>query len=398
MGKLSTFQRISSFNNIPGFRPLIISLAILLLISNDEIVSAQSTLTWDPPGYVQNIDGYKVYYGNTRRNYPEHKKIEDKNQTSLPLDFLADGDTYYLTVTSYNLSGLESVYSNEVTYTYTDSGNQPPNAVDDSATTTENTPIDINVITNDSDPDGTIDPATVSLIIFPTNGNSVSNGDGTITYSPDLWYTGQDTFKYIVQDDYGSTSNVSTVSVAVSSVSPYYIDEFNSDTTGNYTVTNTWTTGGVGSFIYDTTGKRAEVRTGDNVALLFSRNLPVLGTGTFSIDFRPTTKYPFGGIINLYLRQDANNYYLLQNSDGYGAKSLRKYVGGTVVDSASFSSQYSQNSNYTITINFSPGLTTVNAFGEVLTINSNSSSIMVGSFEVESMQQHAYYDNISYKD
>ena len=98
----------------------------------------------------------------------------------------------------------------------------------------------------------------------------------------------------------------------------------------------------------------------------------------------------------MYLRQDANNYYRLNNSDGYGAGYLKKFVGGAVVDSAFFSSQYSQNTNYTITINFSPGLTTVNAFGQVLTINTNSSSIMVGSFEVDSTQHRAYYDNISY--
>ncbi|MDR4497403.1 MAG: hypothetical protein MRK02_05700 [Candidatus Scalindua sp.] len=176
-----------------------------------------------------------------------------------------------------------------------------------------------------------------------------------------------------------------------------FIDNFNTNTTGNYTIKNTWTKGGVGSFIYDSTGKRAQVLTGDDVALSFSRNLPVLDKGTFSLDFLPITKYPAGGIIDVYLRQDANNYYWLQNTDGYGAKSLKKVIGGAVVASASFSNQYSQNTNYTITIDFSPGLTTVNAFGQVLTINTNSSSIMVGSFEVESTQQRAYYDNISYK-
>ncbi len=177
-----------------------------------------------------------------------------------------------------------------------------------------------------------------------------------------------------------------------------FFDDFSTDTTGDYTVTNTWTTGGVGSFNYDAIGQRAQVLTGDNVGLMFSHNVSTLDTGTFSIDFLPTTKYPAGGITRLYLRQDANNYYRLSNTDGYGAWVLEKYVGGILVDSTDFTSEYSQNINYSITVNFSPGQTTANAFGEVITINNDSSSIMVNSFEVTSSQQDAYFDNISYTD
>ncbi len=77
---------------------------------------------------------------------------------------------------------------------------------------------------------------------------------------------------------------------------------------------------------------------------------------------------------------------------------MQKYIGGILVDSANFSSEYSQNTNYTITVNFSPGQTTVNAFGEVITINTDSSSITVNSFEVELRQQDAFFDNVSYTD
>ncbi len=56
---------------------------------------------------------------------------------------------------------------------------------------------------------------------------------------------------------------------------------------------------------------------GDNIVLQFLHDLQPRDTGTFSIDFLPTAKYPAGGIIKLYLRQDANNYYLLKNKDGY---------------------------------------------------------------------------------
>ncbi|MEE9573538.1 MAG: hypothetical protein V3W20_10855 [Candidatus Neomarinimicrobiota bacterium] len=131
---------------------------------------------------------------------------------------------------------------------------------------------------------------------------------------------------------------------------------------------------------------------------MFSHNVSVLDTGTFSYDFLPTAKHPAGGYFTLILRQDVNNYYLLRNTDGYGPRYLQKYVSGTLVDSANFTIEYSQNNNYSITVNFSPGQTTVNAFGETLTINTDSSSIMVNSFEINPNQQDAYYDNISYTD
>ncbi len=116
---------------------------------------------------------------------------------------------------------------------------------------------------------------------------------------------------------------------------------------------------------------------------MFSHNVPALDTGTFRMDFLPTTKYPAGGNFKLFLRQDANNYYFIRNSDSYGPKHLRKYVGGILVDSANFTIEYSQNNNCSITVNFSPGQTTVNVFGETLTINTDSSSIRVNSLRLK---------------
>ncbi len=75
---------------------------------------------------------------------------------------------------------------------------------------------------------------------------------------------------------------------------------------------------------------------------------------------------------------------------------LKKYVGGILVDRADFSIEYSQNNNYCITMDFSPGQTTVNAFGETLTMNTDSSNIMVNSLEIETRQQDAYFDNITF--
>lgn len=138
--------------------------------------------------------------------------------------------------------------------------------------------------------------------------------------------------------------------------------------------------------------------TGDNIALQFSHALSPLDNGTFSIDYLPTVKYPAGGWFKLRLIQDAGNYYELVNSDGYGSFGIEKIVGGVVVDSASFVSEYSQGSTYPIAVSFSPGQTTVDAFGEILVMNTDINSIMVSSFEFDLGQQDAYVDNILYLD
>ena len=279
------------------------------------------------------------------------------------------------------------------------SSNQPPTAVNDSATTTQDTPVTINVIGNDTDPGGTINPATVTITGAAGNGTAIANADGTVSYTPNAGFTGVDTFRYTVNDNAGATSNQATVTVTVvSSGTSDFIDDFSTNTIGDYAVVNTWIEGGVGSFLYDSVGKRARVRTGDNIGLQISRSVPFLSSGSFSIDFLPTKKYPSGGWVYVRLVQDANNYYEMQNTDGYGPRSITKVINGQVVDSATFLNGYVQNTNYHITINFSPSQNTVNAFGNTLIISTNTSSITVGSFEIEVTQQDAYFDNIVYSD
>jgi len=82
--------------------------------------------------------------------------------------------------------------------------NDPPFAGDDSASVDENDSVEINVVENDNDdldPLGDIDPTSISISIEPTNGEVVVNGDGTVTYTPDENFTGEDIFTYQVCDD-----------------------------------------------------------------------------------------------------------------------------------------------------------------------------------------------------
>ncbi|MEX6776341.1 DUF4347 domain-containing protein, partial [Limnospira fusiformis] len=90
--------------------------------------------------------------------------------------------------------------------------NQPPIANDDNATVRTGNTVTINVLNNDSDPDGVLIPDTVAVVDSPDYGTITVNPNGTITYSHDGSSTGTDSFTYTVEDDDGATSNPATVS------------------------------------------------------------------------------------------------------------------------------------------------------------------------------------------
>jgi len=89
--------------------------------------------------------------------------------------------------------------------------NTPPDAVDDSATTDEDTAVTVRVLDNDSDPDG--DAIRVSSISSGSHGSVSLKSDGTITYTPYADYYGDDRFTYYISDGTDTDSAVVTVTV-----------------------------------------------------------------------------------------------------------------------------------------------------------------------------------------
>jgi len=80
--------------------------------------------------------------------------------------------------------------------------NDPPVAEDDNAATNEDQSVTIDVLNNDHDIDGNLNPASVQRISGPSQGLVTVNGsNGRITYSPNADYNGQDSFTYRVCDD-----------------------------------------------------------------------------------------------------------------------------------------------------------------------------------------------------
>ncbi len=99
----------------------------------------------------------------------------------------------------------------EVDALYNSLPNNPPDAVDDTASTLQDTAVDINVLTNDTDLDG--DTLTVSAVTDGSNGTVVNNITD-VTYTPDAGWTGSDSFTYTVSDGNGGT-DTAVVSVTV---------------------------------------------------------------------------------------------------------------------------------------------------------------------------------------
>lgn len=85
--------------------------------------SGQSViLDWDP-SVDPTVTGYNLYYGLSSRGYTN--VISTGTATTATVSGLTVGATYYFAVTSYDLAGLESDYSAEVSYTVPVPSNLP---------------------------------------------------------------------------------------------------------------------------------------------------------------------------------------------------------------------------------------------------------------------------------
>ena len=78
--------------------------------------------------------------------------------------------------------------------------NDPPVADNDSTTTNEDTPVTLNALLDDTDPDGDLHGDSLTILTPPTNGLAVDNADSTVTYTPDANFFGIDSIQYEICD------------------------------------------------------------------------------------------------------------------------------------------------------------------------------------------------------
>ncbi|MDI2144497.1 MULTISPECIES: Ig-like domain-containing protein [unclassified Pseudomonas] len=123
--------------------------------------------------------------------------------------------TTTFTYKAQDSKGLAS--ANPATVTITVAPNRPPTAVADSVATL-GVAIPINVLANDTDPEGNT-PLGVASLTQPPAGRGTVSTDGTvITYTPPATVTTAftTTFTYIARDSFGAQSTPATVTVQVS--------------------------------------------------------------------------------------------------------------------------------------------------------------------------------------
>lgn len=117
-------------------------------------------------------------------------------------------------VRGYNTAGWNN-WSSANYFTYVSASNESPLAVLDVASVVQGDSVVVDVIGNDVDIDGTIDPGTVVVVRQPTNGVAEPQSDGTILYKHNSGSTTTDRFSYKVSDDLGGDSNIAAVDIEI---------------------------------------------------------------------------------------------------------------------------------------------------------------------------------------
>ncbi|MFT7579459.1 MAG: ferredoxin [Myxococcota bacterium] len=117
-------------------------------------------------------------------------------------------DVFDVTIT--DPSGSESTAMVIVHVLVGDNGD--PIAVDDAYTVAINTPTQLDVLDNDSDPDG--DALSITDVVQPEHGSATINPDGTLQYTPGTDFVGVDTFTYEICDAVGNCA-IATVTMTV---------------------------------------------------------------------------------------------------------------------------------------------------------------------------------------
>lgn len=137
--------------------------------------------------------------------------------------------TYTLTAT-----GPGGAATAAATVTVSTTPNLPPTAGDDSASTTEDLPIDVPVLANDLDPD--FDVLTVTSVAAPPGGAVTLRPNGVVAYTPSAGFVGTDAFTYDIEDGKGGSAT-GTVTVTVGPAPPTRIETSPSNGAGDVAVT-----------------------------------------------------------------------------------------------------------------------------------------------------------------
>ena len=133
--------------------------------------------------------------------------------------------TATLPYTIFDNSGETDTANISIVVTEEPAVNEPPIANDDTKVTGQNIPVTLNILNNDSDPDGSItaidlNPNEPGLQNTYSDGQGIFSvdNDGNLIFTPNSTFTGVATLSYQVIDNNGETSNNANVNITVAEI------------------------------------------------------------------------------------------------------------------------------------------------------------------------------------
>ncbi|MGR5331474.1 Ig-like domain-containing protein [Photobacterium damselae] len=187
------------------------------LIETNEVLTTGGTLTAtdvdNPDNSFKPQEGVSGQYGQFTIN----SQGEWTFVSNGALDELAEGEVVTDHFVVESIDGTQHTITVEIVGT-----NEGPQAHDDRVTTKEDNAIALDLLSNDSDVDGTIQITQIAGVeltggeqeITVENGQIRVAADGTLTFVPNANYSGDVSFDYQITDNHGATSEA-TVTIKV---------------------------------------------------------------------------------------------------------------------------------------------------------------------------------------
>ncbi len=168
-------------------RNVTILVFMFLILFPLPVMATSLIVSWNP-NTESDLKGYKVYYGQSSRDYTTSVDVGDV--TTYRIDGLSGGNTYYVSVTAYDNSGNESSYSEEVSESIPLTDTTPPQGsitINQGAAKTSSRTVTLEL--NASDPSGVVamklsndgNTWSSSVTYASTKTWELSEGDGLKT-------------------------------------------------------------------------------------------------------------------------------------------------------------------------------------------------------------------------
>ncbi len=176
---------------------------------NDAIsVNEGNSITFDPRGNDEDADGDTLVISGV--SIPNHGTA---SFTPTSITYTPNSNYFGSDVFTYSISDGQGGVDTATVNVTVNPVNDPPVAINDNATTNENTPVIIPVLGNDFDIDG---PSLAIISAGSASHGTVAFTAASITYTPNSGYSGFDSFTYTISD--GFLSDTATVNVTVNAV------------------------------------------------------------------------------------------------------------------------------------------------------------------------------------